>query len=351
VNNTVAPRTATFLILLLSITIVLITSCAGRTDESDLPDERSTYLFSVYTNQARSAVPGFAVVNRLARQLRSSDEPFTMVQFLTTHVQRFPMDPNNGSYLIYLGDYYRSAGSPEVAHDYYSRALIRYPELIQNTQNSHVAALNRLLDISVDPLERITFYRELLVRFPDFVDPGRTYYYLAGEYEKAGLWDDAYDAYAKFLDFPDSDIPGEPEAASIVTRKLAFYRSAQNWVSDDLDVLVQSIKEALWSQNTRALLAHKARENFFTMSWEQELNDENSQIPTFDIGFFLRQSRVRYDDELDLASNAREAYLRTWGWSHRIPTWYLYFRRVDFPSDPEINGTWEWAGIYFGEAL
>ncbi|MDR1596788.1 MAG: tetratricopeptide repeat protein, partial [Treponema sp.] len=44
-----------------------------------------------------------------------------------------------------------------------------------------------------------------------------------------------------------------------------------------------------------------------------------------------------------------EAYLRTWGWSQYISTWYLYFRKINFPSDPEIHGRWEWAGIYYGE--
>ena len=60
-------------------------------------------------------------------------------------------------------------------------------------------------------------------------------------------------------------------------------------------------------------------------------------------------SRLRCASELDPDSNAQEAYLETWGWSYyRIRTWYLYFRKVHFPADPEINGHWEWAGIYFG---
>ena len=61
------------------------------------------------------------------------------------------------------------------------------------------------------------------------------------------------------------------------------------------------------------------------------------------------EQRIHYNRDLDRDSNTREAYLRTWGWSYRIKTWYLYFRRVHFPADPEIHGQWEWAGIYFGE--
>jgi hypothetical protein len=67
------------------------------------------------------------------------------------------------------------------------------------------------------------------------------------------------------------------------------------------------------------------------------------------LGAFLQSSRVVADDQLDVYSNSGEAYLRTTNWNYRIPTWYLYFRRVNYPPDPEINGRWEWAGIYLGE--
>jgi hypothetical protein len=86
------------------------------------------------------------------------------------------------------------------------------------------------------------------------------------------------------------------------------------------------------------------------MSWEQDDSESNTQV-LFDLGSFLRGSKISYAKELDIDSNAREAYLETWGWSYRMPTWYLYFRKINYPGDPEINGRWEWAGIYFGEKL
>ena len=58
-----------------------------------------------------------------------------------------------------------------------------------------------------------------------------------------------------------------------------------------------------------------------------------------------------YRADLEPYSNDSEAYLRTWGWSYRIRTWYLYFRKIEYPANPDINGRWEWAGIYFGERL
>jgi len=60
---------------------------------------------------------------------------------------------------------------------------------------------------------------------------------------------------------------------------------------------------------------------------------------------------VRFSDKVDELSNEGEAYLRSTGWNYRIPTWYFYFRRVEYPADPDVNGAWEWAGVYFGEKL
>jgi hypothetical protein len=60
---------------------------------------------------------------------------------------------------------------------------------------------------------------------------------------------------------------------------------------------------------------------------------------------------VHIDADLAPFSNDREAYLKTTDWNFRPPTWYLYFRKADFPANPDVNGQWEWAGIYFGEKL
>ena len=211
--------------------------------------------------------------------------------------------------------------------------------------------MNRLLDIVTDPAERLDYLTYLKSRFEDETDPGVLAYYLGKAYEGDGRWEEAYASYREFLRYPRTRIPGEPNAWERTERRVAFYDSSKAWTVRDLDGLVQAIKNALWRQDARRLLRYRAGVNFFTMSTEQEEGDANSEIPSFDIAAFLRRSRVRFAQDLEISSNATEAYLRTWGWSHRIPTWYLYFRRVDFPADPEIHGTWEWAGIFFGDTL
>ena len=92
----------------------------------------------------------------------------------------------------------------------------------------------------------------------------------------------------------------------------------------------------------------QAKINFFARSWGQ-METENSRIIDYRFDEFMYNNRIRYAESLDASSNATEAYLRTWGWSRYLEVWYLYFRKIYFPQDPEIHGRWEWAGIYYGE--
>jgi hypothetical protein len=118
----------------------------------------------------------------------------------------------------------------------------------------------------------------------------------------------------------------------------------------NLDTLAANIKTALYYRNPSMLERYRAKENFFAMSRFQEISDQNAR-PNFDIGLFLTSARKIYYGSDFLVQNETEAVLHTWGWSYRIEDWYFYFRKVDYPADPQIHGNWEWAGIYFGDTL
>lgn len=304
-----------------------------------------------YRQAAERSVPSFPIVERAARSIREESGDEGIIEFLTRHIQSYPQDTNNGYYLTVIGEMYLSIDADALARQYFRRALYSYPDIVVRSVPVHRVAINRLLDLVEEPRERIEYLRYLQDRYPDSIDTGLTAYYLAQAYEADARWPEAYENYRVFLQYPETQVPGAPNAHQKITRRLAFYDSERDWTYEDLDVLVTRIKNALWAQNPSALLRNRARQNFFTMSWKQEIDDANSEIPTFDIAIFLRRSKVRFSEELDISSNANEAFLRTWGWSYRIPTWYLYFRRVDFPEDPKIHGNWEWAGIYFGESM
>lgn len=339
-------RRALALALIAGLVLILAAVSAVGNDNGEQPSALAEYDALVATD---AAVP-FPMVELAARLIREQHGDAGMIAFLASHIQRFPGDANNAYYLTVAGDIYRRQGQQGLARQYYRRALLAYPDITVRTVPAHRVAIDRLLEIVVDPAERLDYLAYLDEHYPAYADPGRLAYYQAVAYEGIGAWEHAYDAYRTFLSYPATTIPGVPLAHRDVERKLAFYDSSRDWTHENLDELVRSIKNALWAQNPQALLRHRAREDFFTMSWQQEAADVNSEIPTFDIGALLRRQRIRFADDLDITSNATEAFLRTSGWGHRIPIWYLYFRRVDFPADPEIHGNWEWAGIFFGEA-
>ncbi len=333
--------------------LTLIVLLVGSAVMVSFGDDPTRVPSAIHTYQARAEqdAPAFPIVERAAQAHRETAGWSAMVNFLTGHVQRFPEDHNNGYYLTVVGTLYNEQGSPAVARQYHRRALLSYPDVYVRSVSTHRVVLNRLLDIVDDPAERLEYLSYLRDRYPEQTDPGILAYYLGEAYEGVGRWEEAYSSYRRFLRYRGTRVPGKPHAHEVVGRRVAFFESNQSWTHRELSDLVDIIKSALWRQDPRALLANRAEVNFFAMSWEQEESDANSDIPTFDIAAFLRRSRVRYASELEISSNASEAYLRTWGWSHRIPTWYLYFRKVHYPADPEIHGTWEWAGVYFGEVI
>jgi hypothetical protein len=129
-----------------------------------------------------------------------------------------------------------------------------------------------------------------------------------------------------------------------------FYYSAKDWLFPELDSLVSAVKEAIFTKSLSRLLRYQAKVNFFAEGWNQEAPSDGESAD-FSIGGYLASSYAKIEGQLDIASNDREAFLRTTNWSFRPPTWYFYFRKVDFPANPDANGQWEWAGIYFGEKL
>ena len=240
-----------------------------------------------------------------------------------------------------------------VAEYYFDRILQNYNDLMVHGKSIHFLCLQHLIRISTNPSNRIKYFNQLINRFPSDVSTTELYVRLAVEYEKEGEWNEALKAYSLFLEQPDAatiQISGIPDAYANARHLVDFNNSSKDWTFDSLDSLEKAVKSAISRYDWRALDNYRSKVNFFVMSWKQDETDKNAQ-GDFSMRNFMRGNRIRYSDKLDAASNPNEAYLRTWGWSQYVTVWYLYFRKVNFPVDPEIHGRWEWAGIYFGEKL
>ena len=307
-------------------------------------------LFALLESEEGTGEERFVVVREIANELLKHGEYGKLTHFLTTRVARYPDDPYNAYLLLMIAYVYQKQDSAPVAAYYFDRIVKNYPDLIVRGESVHLASLLKLIELVTEADQRVWYYKELISRFPEKIDLGSAYFMLAQSHEQVGEWDAAIKTYTKFLPFFESSIPGFPDAFGYARKLVDFNNSPKDWSFETLGALVEAVKTALDKGSAASLRKYRAKVNFFAMSWEQEELDSNSLVE-FNISDFMIGNRIRYADNLDASSNANEAFLRTWGWSQRISTWYLYFRKINFPADPEIHGRWEWAGIYYGEKI
>ena len=352
--GTSTPACAVIFLIATILTVMLPTSCSSSRSAFIMGDQREKAelreLFGLLDSEKTDSVERFAAVRRISSILLREKEYGRLTLLLTGMVSERPKDLYAAYYLFAAAYIYDLEGSSPIAALYYDRIVKNYPDLEVDGASIHYQCLRRLIETVSSPERRIEYYKDLIARFPDHGDMGSIYFLLAKEYEKVGEWDLAVKTYAKFLPYFGSSIPGYPDAFQYARNVVDFSNSPKDWTYEDLDVLVSKVKAALAAGDPYKLRSYRAKVNFFAMSWHQDETDVNSQV-LFDFTEFMSSGRVYYSDTLDPSSGPRDAYLKTWGWSERISTWYLYFRKIYFPADPEIHGRWEWAGIYFGEKM
>jgi tetratricopeptide (TPR) repeat protein len=302
-------------------------------------------------DQAKDEQSRFVLIQQIALDLAAAGLREKEIVFLTTHAERFPTDPYNGYYLMLAAEAERELGAVPLAVHYYVRVLANQQDLEVGGASVHLHCLQQLVELESRPAERIGYYKELLSRFRDKVEhPGSLYYLLARSYEEAGEWEQAIMAYGQYRQSADLEVPGYPNASREAAEKVLFYYSDPNWTVPDLGTLVENVRDAIQRKDLAKLRRYQAKVNFFAEGWNQQ--GPGDEIPeVFSVTGYLASSYPRVEAQLDPASGDQEAWLRTTNWNFRPPTWYLYFRRIDFPAKPEVNGQWEWAGVYFGERL
>ena len=331
--------------------------CGSKEDQDTL--KKYFDLLSSETENSRdtaaamqgSSLAQFALIREIANTYIRQKEYGKLISFLATRTHLYPGDPYNAYYLFMIAYGYQQMDAFPAAALYFDMIVKNYPDLRVQDKSIHLACLNQLITLVDNPQQRVWYYEELISRFLDQIDPGSAYFLLGQAYEGIGEWNSAIKAYTQFLPFSQSNIPGFPNADTYAKRLVDFNNSAKDWSFESLNALVNAVKAAMDAGSSSRLWQYHAKVNFFTRTWEHEdTADEGiAGHAVFNLSDFMRGKRIRYADTLDVSSNANEAYLRTWGWSQYISTWYLYFRKIYFPSDPEIHGRWEWAGIYYGE--
>ncbi|MGI5172401.1 tetratricopeptide repeat protein [Treponema sp. OMZ 840] len=343
--------------MLLSLFVAACMFPAGKNKHNKSGDKEfyrnQNELFGLLEKTETATERRFSIINQIASNYRREKKDNELILFLTDYVKKYPDDKYNAYWLLLTAYIYQEKGAEPIAEMYFERIIKNYGDLSIQGKSIHILCLQNLVQISTSPENRIDYFNQLITHFPDEINKTELYVRLALEYEKMGEWNQALQSYSLFLAQEDASkiqIPTIPDAYSRARRLVDFNNSPKDWTFESLAALETAVKDAISAQRFTTLDKYRSKVNFFAMSWKQDAGDPNSQV-TFSMRDFGYASRIRYNVRLDAASNPNEAYLRTWGWRSYIKVWYLYFRKVNFPLNPEIHGRWEWAGIYYGEKL
>lgn len=290
----------------------------------------------------------FALFDQISHKI-DFDKEERLILLISDYLNSHVDDPYQAYYLFRIAHYYLNSNAPEVAKLYFHRLVYNTEDLMVLGRSIHLTALNQLLMLAETEEEKIPLYESLLSRFPSMVNLGQIHYFLGRAFENLGRFDRAYEEYENFLQYEGTEIPGIVNGYEMVQQRVHFHKSSKSWTFDTRDDLVNAIKAAIRTKKIYLLNRYRS-DDFFVLSWSQKMVDVQ-QMSTMDDLTGYSKNNLRYNAELEDFSNDQEAYLKTWGWSYRVKSWYLYFRRIDYPADPEINGRWEWAGIYLGDPL
>jgi len=312
-------------------------------------DDRDNFneLFNQQHTEEKGSESEFAVIREIAVSFARLKDYDRLIHFLSAQTINNPGDHYNGYYFMMIAFAFIQQGSEPIAAVYFDLIVNNYPDLIINDEAIHLVCLRNLIAMNPKPERQVWYYRELISRFPDKIDLGTVYFMLGQASEQIGDWNGAIQAYTNYLPFTGTIVPGFPKADQYARQQVDFSRSPKDWTMESLPALRFAVQRALDDGNAYELMRYQAKVNFFARSWEQ-VENESSRMAVSNITMFM-SGRIRYSPTLE-SSTANEAFLRTTGWSSiSMQTWYLYFRKIYFPQNPEIHGRWEWAGIYYGE--
>jgi len=304
-------------------------------------------LFNLLMKEEPGSESEFAVTREIAGSFARLKDYDRLIHFLSSKTINHPSDPYNGYYFLMIAYAFLQQDSEPIAALYFDLILNNYPDMIINDESIHHLCLRHLINLNAIPERQVFYYQELISRYSEKIDLGSTYFMLGQACERVGDWNGAIQAYTNYLPFSGSLIPGFPNALLYARQQVDFSRSSKDWTFESLPALRRAIQSAIDEANPYQLMQYQAKVNFFARSWEQLETD--TRMAFSNLALFMNEY-IRYAPNLEASSTATEAYLRTTGWSSiSIPTWYLYFRKIYFPQEPEIHGRWEWAGIYYGE--
>ncbi len=323
-------------------------------------DPGKFYLQSYEKNQENDEI-SFQLIKKIVAleegqsdsQIRSSNT--TLIRLLKNHITQHPDDKYILFYTYTLGTLYKERQNTHLARYYFQNVVNKFIDATgQRTQNSKNILLYRSLlalsDLNKNPFNLVFYHEALLQNFTEqLANPDNNLYLLGQNYDAIAEWDKAYANYQTVLLSPrhtlQQDAYGRREKIFFRLERKRAKRKTVVW--NNAEEARRSIRYALYNYNNNNAIKRLRSPGFFTAHWNESLLDPNAHVPNFDITAVVARSNLSVTNEFSPFSTEHSKLWKTTGWG-RIPTWYFVFSQIREPDRPEINGKWEWSGIYFG---
>ena len=121
----------------------------------------------------------FILIQEISKILHAQGELEILNLFLTTYVEKNPMDPFNGYYLLMTAENYLESEAIPFAIHYFDRILKNYSDLRIRGHSIHYICLSNLIELEDTPHKKVIYYKELLSNFSNDIDKGSAYFYLS----------------------------------------------------------------------------------------------------------------------------------------------------------------------------
>ncbi len=347
------------LLLLLLMLFLLIVSCKISFEKSNYNNyynfDKSTYRKLYEMNHKKDLLTGYNEIINWSNDVKTlfldNGKNKELIHFFGELAEKEKKsDVKNLLYFI-ISDFIWELGNKEIAVFYMLKVSEDSYSIEYNYNPIGYYIAKRIINSNSTNNIKKKMYNVLLTNYKNIIDVPYTLYEFSELYKKELDITNALKIMKEIIKNAGNTVYiNEKISIYDIKREIYYHTSKKQWIYQDLETLINNIKDAIQKRDKSALEFYISRNDFLV-----ELFQKESKIKWSYNQLEIQKkwvTRIDFSNKLEEFSNSNEAYLRTSNWGFiEVRVWYFYFKKVNYPYDTKINNGWEWAGIYLGNPL
>ncbi len=337
---------------ILILIIFFITCVANNQQLNTYHFENSTFKIFNETLQKKENLNSYYEIINWTNDIKSifldSGKEKELLQFFGELAEKEKnIDIKNLIYFI-ISDFIWEIGNKDIAIFYMLKVNESSYSIEYNYNPIGYYIAKRIINSEASNKIKEKMYNLLLTDYKNIIDIPYTLYEFSQLYKEELEINKAVKIMQEILKYPlNNDYINESININDIKADINFNNYQKLWIYQDLETLINNIKNAIEKQD-KALLDSFVSKNDFSIKLFQK---ENKRRWTY---YELKvhdkwNSRISFSPKLEDFSNNNEAFLKTSNWDFiDMRVWYFYFKKVNYPYDIRVNNGWEWAGILLG---